>query len=58
MGYKELVPGLTLGLTGNVPDTDSGAQQQQAQQQQEWMQHGLLLAAASPRALPHRGSCG
>ncbi len=25
VGYKELVPGLTLGLTGNVPDTDSGA---------------------------------
>lgn len=23
VGYKELVPGLTLGLTGNVPDTDS-----------------------------------
>lgn len=25
VGYKELVPGLTLGLTGTVPDTDSGA---------------------------------
>jgi hypothetical protein len=23
VAYKELVPGLTLGLTGNVPDTDS-----------------------------------
>ena len=57
VGYKELVPGLTLGLTGNVPDTDSGAQQQAQQQQQAWMQRGLFQAAAWPRLLPDRESC-